>query len=138
MLGATAPQGKMVKYISTIIIGLVLVEPLQSQEAVRWDSISFARVSKEPVLVFAPGVGYPAFTAKNRVWLILDLDTTGTVQHARVLRSTDHKLDSLALKLGMLYRFSPAESNGRPIPVPVTIPIDFTPPVTEPRIRKED
>ena len=107
------------------------------QEAFPWDSVSFTSVSKEPVLVFAPEFDYPAFAGKNRVWLILDLDTTGTVQHARVLRSTDHKLDSLALKLGMLYRFSPAESNGRPIPVPVTIPIDFTPPVIEPRIRKE-
>ena len=122
-----------------MIISLISVEPSRSQEAVKWDSITgYVSISKEPVLLFAPEAVHPAFEEKNRVWVALDLDTTGTVQHARVLRSTDHRLDSLALKLGMLYRFSPAESNGKPIPVPVSIPIDFTPPEMKPGIGKED
>jgi len=60
------------------------------------------------------------------VHLELDLDETGHVTAARVVRSSGHQvLDQAALKAARTWEFSPATMEGRPVPVTVPVPVKF-------------
>jgi TonB family protein len=63
---------------------------------------------------------------KGTVQLELDLDETGRVTAARLLRSCGHEiLDQAALEAARTWRYSPATMGGRPIPVTVPVPVNY-------------
>lgn len=55
----------------------------------------------------------------------LVVDPQGMPQNPRVVRPLGHGLDAQALQAVMKYRFKPAVKNGVPVPVMVTITINF-------------
>lgn len=69
--------------------------------------------------------------ARRRGWegtvrLELDLDETGRVTAARVVRSCGHDvLDESALKAARTWQFSPATMGGRAVPVTVQVPVNY-------------
>jgi protein TonB len=76
---------------------------------------------------------YPEYPddAKRRGWtgtvrLELDLDETGRVTAARVIRSCGHEvLDRAALEAARTWVFSPATMGGRPVPITVPVPVNY-------------
>ena len=76
---------------------------------------------------------YPDYPddAKRRGWtgtvrLELDLDETGRVTAARVIRSCGHEvLDRAALEAARTWVFSPATMGGRPVPITVPVPVNY-------------
>ncbi len=58
------------------------------------------------------------------VWLLLD--ESGTVRKTQLKQSSGHAaLDEAALQLGRQMRFSPALEHDHPVPVWVSVPVDF-------------
>jgi len=53
------------------------------------------------------------------------VDSAGMPQNPVVLHSLDQGLDQKAIEAVMKYRFKPAMRNGRPIPVKITIDVNF-------------
>jgi len=53
------------------------------------------------------------------------VDASGNPQHPRIVKSLDPGLDQEAIKAVMQYRFKPAVRNGQPVPVFITIAINF-------------
>ena len=73
---------------------------------------------------------YPALlrTAgiEGRTIVWLQLDETGVVQRVTVNQTSGHAaLDEAALRVARAITFSPAQLNGRPTPVWVSIPVSF-------------
>lgn len=84
-----------------------------------------------PPLLRDAGIG-------GRAVLLISVDDMGQVQDASLERGTGHEaLDELALELAKMFRFSPAQIGGRPIPIWVTVPINLTPPTAQPATRGE-
>ena len=82
------------------------------------------RVSLEeeyPALLRGAGVG-----GRAEVWLLLDAD--GLLRDTRINESSGHEaLDLAALRVARVMRFSPAMGGAEPVPVWVSIPIEFRP-----------
>lgn len=58
----------------------------------------------------------------SEVWFLIDAE--GVNRHVRTLTSSgDRGVDELALTVAKVFRFRPAQSGGRPIPVWVSIPV---------------
>ncbi len=55
----------------------------------------------------------------------LIVDASGNPQDPRIVKSLDPGLDQEAIKAVMKYRFKPAMRNGQPVPVFITIAINF-------------
>ena len=53
------------------------------------------------------------------------VDATGAIQSPRVVRPLGYGLDEKAIEAVKLYRFHPAQKDGKPIPVYMTIAINF-------------
>jgi protein TonB len=74
---------------------------------------------------------YPA-EARRRGWtgvaqLELDLDASGRVTAARLLRSSGHDvLDQAALAAARTWQYAPATMDGRPVAVTVPVPIRYS------------
>jgi protein TonB len=72
---------------------------------------------------------YPAMarTARVQGLVILEavIDSSGRVESARVLRSLS-LLDDAALEAVRQWRFEPARLNGQPVPVVMTVTVNFS------------
>lgn len=85
-------------------------------------------VSK-PSLIYGPEAEFSdeARRAKYQgvvaVWIIIDAQ--GNVQSPRVVRSLGMGLDEKALEAVRKYKFRPAMKDGKPVPVGMTVEIDF-------------
>jgi protein TonB len=84
---------------------------------------------REPKKVVHVAPEYPEIARRAGVEgvVILEavLDTTGRVQSVRVLRSK-MLLDDAAIKAVQQWRYTPTELNGVPVPVLMTITVQFT------------
>ena len=75
--------------------------------------------SNYPPLLQAAGVGGTAL-----VWLHVQKD--GSVAEARIIDSSGRsELDDAALRVSRTLRFVPAQSEGKPVPVRLQLPITF-------------
>jgi len=55
----------------------------------------------------------------------LIVDANGMPQHVQIVKSLEPTLDQKALEAVSQYRFKPAKKNGVPVPVTITIGVDF-------------
>ena len=82
-----------------------------------------------PVLMKIAVPLYPEAAMKKRisgiVWLNVLVDQRGSVKSARVLKSDAEELNQAAIDAALKYAFSPGIYRNRPIPVWVSIPIEF-------------
>jgi protein TonB len=101
------------------------LEPAQKEFA----PVAVARVSKMPQLVSDHKVPYPEEARKmgmeGKVVMQLDIDETGKVVKARVVRGAGHGLDEAALKAAHLFRFKPAYVGDDPVPVRILYTYSF-------------
>jgi protein TonB len=91
----------------------------------------FFRVYEQaPVLVSKPKAEYPEIAKKmgleGRVFVQLDVDTTGIVVDAKIIKSSNEIFNQAALSAAKRLRFKPAETRGMKIPVRIVWPIVFT------------
>ncbi|MBI2518366.1 MAG: energy transducer TonB [Opitutae bacterium] len=63
--------------------------------------------------------------AEGTVLVEFDVDATGRVVSARVLRSTEHGFEEATLRAVLKWRFEPGRRNGRAVPFRMSIPVDF-------------
>jgi protein TonB len=81
-----------------------------------------------PTKVFDVAPAYPAIAREARVQGVVIIEATigtdGAVQSARVLRSVP-LLDEAALAAVRQWRYSPTLLNGRPVPVVMTVTVNF-------------
>ena len=84
---------------------------------------------RTPVKVFDVAPVYPAIarTAHVQGVVILEalLDAQGRVESMRVLRSIP-LLDQAAIDAVQQWRYTPTQLNGRPVPVVMTVTVNFT------------
>jgi len=84
---------------------------------------------KAPVATYQPMAEFSEDALRHKyqgICLIgLIVDALGNPQNVRVVRALGMGLDEKALEAVRRYRFKPAMLNGRPVPVRVTIEIDF-------------
>ncbi len=85
---------------------------------------SRADVPKYPADALAAGI-------KGAVLTEIVIDGTGAVTDARVLRSVP-LLDDAALQAVRNWHFTPTVVNGQPVPVRMTVSVNFSPPATPP------
>jgi len=82
-----------------------------------------------PVLMKIAVPLYPEAAMKNRisgtVWLNVLVDQGGSVKSARVLKSDAEELNQAAIDAARKYAFSPGIYRNKPIPVWVSIPVEF-------------
>lgn len=82
-----------------------------------------------PVPIFVPSAHFTPLAEQQRtqgVCLIaLIVDAQGLPRNARVIRSLDPGLDQNALDAVMKYRFKPAMKAGVPVPVMITLEVNF-------------
>jgi protein TonB len=60
------------------------------------------------------------------VTLVFDVDETGTVQDAKVQKSSNPKFEQPALDAIAKWKFKPARKDGVPVRTKVAIPLQFT------------
>ncbi len=82
-----------------------------------------------PVPLDAPTAHYTDEARKAKIMgdclVRLIVDASGNPQDPRIVKSLDPGLDQEAIKAVMKYRFKPAMRNGQPVPVFITIAINF-------------
>jgi TonB family protein len=82
-----------------------------------------------PVLMKISVPSYPEAAMKRKlggtVWLNVLVDQRGTVKSARVLKSDAEELNQAAIDAARKYAFTPGMYRNKPIPVWVSIPIEF-------------
>src|SRR5262245_7071299 len=82
-----------------------------------------------PELIQSSAPEYPeaarAAGREARVALRLDIDREGAVTHAEVVEPQGHGFDEAALRAAQLLRFTPAQRDGRAIPVRILFHYDF-------------
>lgn len=82
-----------------------------------------------PVLMKIAVPLYPEAAMKKRisgtVWLNVLVDQRGSVKSARVLKSDAEELNQAAMDAARKYAFSPGIYRNKPIPVWVSIPVEF-------------
>jgi len=105
--------------------------PRQSPPPLSWpaNAVRVGGDIKPPTKVHHVNPDYPAVAQAARVQgvVILEavIDEAGNVSHARVLRSIP-LLDQAALDTVRQWRFTPTYLNGAPVPVIMTVTINFT------------
>jgi len=99
------------------------------------DDESFAayqRVTKDmkpPKATKAPDPDYPAIPPdaepRGVVVMLVGINTKGRVELVHVLRASNEAFESSAVSTVKTWKFSPAKSNGKPVPVQVTVEMHF-------------
>lgn len=83
----------------------------------------------EPQVIYAPEAEFSdeARRAKyqGEVMVRIIVDTQGNVQDARIVRPLGMGLDEKALEAVRQYKFRPARKDGRPVPVYMTVAVNF-------------
>jgi len=84
---------------------------------------------KPPKATHAPDPKFPDLPADAErhgiVVMLVGLDAKGHVQAVRVLRSDEKAFDQTAVDTVKKWKFKPAEKNGQPVPVQVTVEMKF-------------
>ena len=82
-----------------------------------------------PVPLDAPTAHYTDAARKAKIMgdclVRLIVDASGKPRDPQIVKSLDPGLDQEAIKAVMLYRFRPAMRNGQPVPVSITVAINF-------------
>jgi TonB family protein len=81
-----------------------------------------------PYPLIAPEAKFPADQKLRKVGvclIFLAVDANGMPQTPRVVRSLSPEMDKQALEAVDRYRFKPATKNGQPVPVMMTIEVNF-------------
>ena len=93
---------------------------------------SFPRVTpgmKPPKATFAPDPKFPDLPAdaepRGTVVLLIGVNTKGRVEPVRVLRSDQLAFEKSAVMTVRKWKFKPAQKDGHPVPVQVTVEMKF-------------
>lgn len=86
-------------------------------------------ILKKPVLKYKPNIELPD-SLKNRgitgtVYVECVIDTVGHIKTARIFKSSNEKLNAIALEIAKRYEFFPAEQNHKKVNFIVVIPLTF-------------
>jgi protein TonB len=91
--------------------------------------VPVARVTKMPELLADHKVAYPEEARKagieGRVVLLLDIDESGRVVKAKVVKGAGHGMDEAALEAAYKFRFKPALAGADPVPVRINYTYTF-------------
>src|SRR5208283_3602670 len=92
----------------------------------------FERVTsgiKPPKATHAPDPKFPVLPADAErhgiVVMLVGVNAKGHVQAVRVLRSDEQAFEQSAVETVKKWKFKPAEKNGQPVPVQVTVEMKF-------------
>ena len=92
----------------------------------------FQRVTKgmkPPKATHAPDPKYPDLPPdaepRGTVVMLVGISAKGHVEAVRVLRSDEHAFEATAVETVKKWKFKPAESGGKPVPVQVTVEMKF-------------
>lgn len=100
--------------------------PFDTAEAVRGSNPDL----RNPRKVHDASPAYPADSQNRRVSGVVVIEAaisrTGCIDSARVVRSVETPLDIQALRAVVQWRYSPALMNGTPVPVVLTVMVNFT------------
>jgi TonB family protein len=84
---------------------------------------------KPPKAVSAPDPKYPELPAdaedRGTVVMLIGVTAKGRVQPVRVLRSDEPAFEKIAVETVKKWKFKPAEKDGHPMPVQVTVEMRF-------------
>jgi TonB family protein len=84
---------------------------------------------KPPKAVSAPDPKYPELPAdaedRGTVVLLIGVTAKGRVQPVRILRSDEPAFEKIAVETVKKWKFKPAEKDGHPVPVQVTVEMKF-------------
>jgi TonB family protein len=82
-----------------------------------------------PIPISTPEAEFSDEARRNKFqgicMIALVVDAHGNPQNPRVIRALGMGLDEKALAAVLRYRFKPAMKNGRPVPVAITVEVDF-------------
>jgi TonB family protein len=82
-----------------------------------------------PALIYAPEAEFSDEARRNKYqgvcMVAVIVDTHGNPQNLRVIRALGMGLDEKALEVIRRYRFKPGTKDGKPVPVQITVRIDF-------------
>src|SRR5450631_260803 len=92
----------------------------------------FQRVTKgmkPPKATRAPDPKFPDLPPdaeqRGTVVMLIGIDAKGRVEAVRVLRSDEHAFEASAVNTVKKWKFRPAQKNGQPVPVQVTVEMRF-------------
>ena len=89
----------------------------------------FVPYDEEPKLLYLPEPEYPELAKKAQiegvVELLLKIDEKGNVVGVRVAKSVHPLLDQAAIKAAWKAKFKPAKQRDKPVPVMISIKIQF-------------
>ncbi len=84
---------------------------------------------KPPKATSAPDPKFPDLPAdaepRGTVVMLIGVNTKGHVEAVRVLRSDQQAFETTAVATVKKWKFKPAEKDGRPIPVQITVEMRF-------------
>jgi len=84
---------------------------------------------KPPKATSAPDPKFPSLPAdaepRGTVVMLIGVNTKGHVAAVRVLRSDEQAFETTAVATVKKWRFKPAQKDGRPIPVQITVEMKF-------------
>jgi TonB family protein len=82
-----------------------------------------------PALIYAPEAEFSDEARRNKYqgvcMVAVIVDTHGNPQNLRVIRALGMGLDEKALEVIRKYKFKPGTKDGKPVPVQITVRIDF-------------
>ena len=88
-----------------------------------------AKGMKPPKATKSPDPDYPAIPAdaepRGVVVMLVGINTKGRVELVHVLRASNDAFQNSAVSTVKTWKFSPAKSNGKPVPVQVTVEMHF-------------
>ena len=94
--------------------------------------VQYQRVTagiKPPKATHAPDPKYPVLPdgaePRGTVVMLVGVNAKGHVEAVRVLRSDEQVFEKSAVDTVKKWKFKPAEANGRPVPVQVTVEMRF-------------
>jgi len=84
---------------------------------------------KPPKAISAPDPKYPDIPAdaepQGTVVMLIGVSAKGHVEAVRVMHSDETAFEKTAVETVKKWKFKPAEKNGRPVPVQVTVEMKF-------------
>jgi TonB family protein len=110
------------------LISLFIVFSCNLTQVENSEIFEFSEVDKRPEIIQTVQPDYPVQAQENgiegRVTVKIIIDTKGNVEKAEVIKSIPG-LDEAALEAAKKVTFSPAEKDGNPVKVSMTIPFSF-------------
>lgn len=112
-----------------------IVSPAPSGKKKMPPFVEVGKNVKAPSPIHTPGPVFPEEARKarthGRVVLECVIDETGAVTEARAIRSQPNGLTEAAIAAVRQWRYEPATLGGAPVPVYLTVTIEFRPPRTD-------